>query len=114
MKKFLVSKKAVGKDSHLNVCFYCREKVGNSHKDECVLVVKTVKIQATIEYDIQVPASWDKHLIEFQRNDGSWCADNMIEELQEIADRKNSCLCNHVKFKCISDEGKPRLNENRN
>lgn len=63
---------------------------------------KPAKVRATIEYTVQVPASWDKHMVEFHRNDGTWCADNMVAELQELIDEeRDTCLCDSVKFECI-------------
>ena len=74
-------------------CFYCNQKVGTPHKEDCVCVYKKVKIKYTYEIEIEVPFDWDKEQIEFHRNEGSWCADNSIRELEEIAEQENSCLC---------------------
>lgn len=91
-------------------CFYCHEAVGAEHKADCVCVVKRVKIRATIEYEVTAPSDWDKHMVEFQRNDGSWCANNMLHELEAL--KGNGCLCNHVKFEYLGDvEGAPVVEE---
>ena len=79
-------------------CFYCQSAIGGTHKNDCVLVKKTVKIHAT--YEITVPADWDEKMIEFHRNDGSWCVDNMFDELEEL--KGDECLCCHVQFKCFN------------
>lgn len=81
-------------------CIFCRQKVGSEHLADCVCVTKRVKLRVTIEYEVDVPHHWDKNLIEFQRNDGSWCVDNMLEELAEIAEAEG-CLCGRVNFKFL-------------
>lgn len=62
--------------------------------------MKTAKVRMVVEYDVWVPDSWDKHDVEFHRNEGSWCADNAIEELQGLSGAK--CLCSRAKFECLS------------
>ncbi len=84
-------------------CFYCGEALGEEHKDTCVIRSRTVVIRATIEYAISVPENWDTQLIEFQRNDGSWCADNFISELEELRDRKTEDLGGGMKIGCVCE-----------
>lgn len=61
---------------------------------------KTVLIKATISYNIEVPIEWDNDMIEFHRNESSWCASSMIEELTKL-DTKKDCLCGKVVFEVI-------------
>jgi len=82
-------------------CFYCRQKIGANHNHDCVAVHKMVKVRAVIEYEVEVPASWDKESIEFQRNEGSWCSDNMINEIEAL----DGCLCNYTDFEYLEDVG---------
>lgn len=85
-------------------CFYCHSKVGEPHKFDCVTVVKRVKMRATIEYETNVPVSWDKAITEFYYNDGHWCANNIVNELQCYIDYLNengSCLCSQCKIEVI-------------
>jgi hypothetical protein len=109
--KFRVTEKATRpvqepKDS----CFYCHEPIGEFHKDDCVLVNKKVKVMAIVEYEIEVPNSWDKQQIEFSRNLGSWCADNMLDELYTLS-QEEGCLCDFVTFKYLEDVGTEFLDE---
>lgn len=53
-------------------CFYCHQKVGTPHREECVCVNKKVKVRAMIEYEVEVPFFWSKEDIEFHRNESSW------------------------------------------
>lgn len=99
---FKVTAKAMRPASKAKQCFYCQEPVGGEHEDNCVLILKRVKVSLTIEYEVSVPGHWDRHAIEFQRNDGSWCADNLIEELREFAEEKG-CLCPHAHFEFVED-----------
>ena len=78
-------------------CFYCRSPVGQ-HTDECVCVERSVVIKATIEYVVKVPRSWDVDLIEFQRNESSWCADNDLEDLAALV-AGDRCACSSMSFK---------------
>jgi len=92
-------------------CFYCKQPVGDCHKPDCVLIRKTVKIRAIIEYEVGVPHSWAKPDIEYHRNDGSWCAKNMLDELKLLNPEGEGCLCDYVSFECLSDTGQPKLDE---
>jgi len=110
MKKYKVTKKAMRPASSARKCFYCHQPIGKTHKPDCVLVRKRVKVKAIIDYEIEVPHSWDKELIEFARNEGSWCSTNMIDELKEM-DKKNGCLCHCTEFECIDETGPSYLDE---
>ena len=71
-------------------CFYCHQKVGTPHKNDCVILNRKVKVRYTFEIEIEQPHSWDKQQIERHRNNGSWCADNAVSELDNYP---GSCLC---------------------
>jgi hypothetical protein len=53
---------------------------------------RTVIVEYKIEVLLEVPEDWDKDMIEFHRNEGSWCASNIIEELRRL-DERAGCLC---------------------
>lgn len=108
---FLVTAKASTRRPAEPRCFYCEQPIGTEHKDDCVFVSKRVKLRLTVEYEVRVPAHWDKNLIEFSRNDGSWCASNLVDELQDIAEREG-CLCNTgAEFEYLADASEPYLEE---
>jgi hypothetical protein len=91
-------------------CFYCRVPVGGMHQPDCVLVCKNVTVHVTLKYEIQVPHAWDEDMVEFHRNESSWCKDNMLDEL----DRLEGCLCQHpVEFHCPDASGEAYLSEDR-
>jgi hypothetical protein len=110
MSDFTVTEKAMRPAATLRACFYCAEPVGGQHKASCVLVSKRVKVRATIEYEIEVPASFGQAAIEFQRNDGTWCADNMIRELEALKEA-DGCLCPRTIFTYLGDASEPFLSE---
>ena len=91
-------------------CFYCGNEIGQMHNTGCVIMSKKVKVRFTIEYDIEVPIDWKKDLIEFSRNEGSWCVDNMVAELEQLAkkaEEEDGCLCHpkyNAHFEYIEDE----------
>lgn len=105
---FIVTEKAQRPAKMDGTCFYCGVKIRGTHKPDCVLIKKNVRIRLTVEYDVSVPAFWDENQIEFHRNDGSWCADNCLDELRSL----DGCLCNHAHFEHIADtKDKPYLSE---
>lgn len=89
---FIVTEKAMRPASDKRQCFYCQQTIGEPHKADCVLITKRVKLRTVIEYEDEVPADWDREMIEFHRNDSSWCADNLLKKLENISE-KNGCLC---------------------
>ncbi len=94
-------------------CFYCKQMIGSAHKAECVLVKKKVVVRLIMEYEVSVPADWAPDQIEFHRNESSWCADNLVDELAALAESQdgNGCLCGCAKFAFVRDNGAPYLSE---
>lgn len=112
--KYLVTEKAMRPASDERQCFYCQQAVGLFHKPDCVLISKVVTISMHVEYPIVVPADWKAENVEFHRNEGSWCSDNAIGELERFSEA-HGCLCQtHIAFKYIRDENEPFLNESGN
>lgn len=83
-------------------CFYCGELKGAVHKEGCVIRSRTVLVKATIEYLIEIPEDWDTDQIEFHRNEGNWCSNNLINELQSLED-KGVDFCNHSYFEFVRE-----------
>lgn len=109
--QFIVTEKAQRPaDPNSGKCFYCRQPIGAPHKADCVLINKKVKVRMIVEYEVEVPADWDKQQIEFHRNDGSWCSDNALYELGKLSEQ-NGCLCSVMEFECLNDQGEPYLDE---
>jgi hypothetical protein len=109
---FIVTKKAErpASISH-GICFYCGRPIGTEHLSGCVLIKKKVLVRTTITYEIEVPSEWTSEDIEFHRNEGSWCCNNMIGELEEIIKEDDICLCPITKSEYIRDTSKPYLDE---
>ena len=53
---------------------------------------KTHNIEIKIILPMDFPNDWDKEMIDFHLNESSWCCNNLIELLQEYAE-KNECIC---------------------
>lgn len=66
-----------------------------------------VRIRMIVEYPISVPRSWDVHMIEFHRNDSSWCSDNALSELNDLIKNGDHCLCAYTSFRYIEEENDP-------
>ncbi|MNL59940.1 hypothetical protein D3C87_1837090 [compost metagenome] len=75
------------------------------------MIVKQVRVRMTVEYDVTVPADWDSNMVEFHRNESSWCKDNAIEELRALADGEKGCLCRHAEFDFVAEVSGHSLEE---
>ncbi len=82
-------------------CFYCKGLLGKEHDSDCVCLKKAVKLKVSIEIVVEVPRSWDQEMIEFHRNDSSWCANNFIDEMQRQAEA--GCACSFTSFELIGE-----------
>lgn len=84
-------------------CFYCHAKVGEQHKENCVIRSRTVNVDFTIHMVIDVPESWDEEQINFHYNDGSWCASNLLSMLKYRDEVTDHCLCGIVDAKYMGE-----------
>ena len=85
-----------------DVCFYCGQPT--RHALDCVVPGTRVKVRLTLTFDKIVPHSWDQEQIEFFLNDGSWCASNILSDLEKLRDVKG-CLCAAgVDIRCLRPE----------
>ena len=107
---FKVTKEAMRPASSKTECFYCHNSVGKNHSPGCVLIEKKAKVRMIVEYEIDIPAHWDKSNVEFQRNKGSWCCDNAIEELEKVSKDKG-CICLQTTFEFLGSDDKTFLSE---
>lgn len=108
--QFLVTEKTQCPAGKIGHCCYCQQEIGTPHKDDCVCIKKKVRVRLTIEYEVEVPSFWDKENIEFHRNGSSWCASNLLEELEKI-EKEQGCLCPVAEFEYLSDGEGPFLKE---
>ena len=109
---FAVTEKAMRPASDKRQCFYCRQLIGGNHKHDCILINKKVKVRLTVEYEVEVPNYWGKENIEFHRNDGVWCSDNAISELDKFfAGDDAPCMCSASEFEYLGGDTVPFLNE---
>jgi hypothetical protein len=71
-------------------CFYCHRKVGEVHKETCVMLHQEVECELMLHNDARdkfvfraiEPASWTQHDIEFFFNESSSCLDNVIRRIR--------------------------------
>lgn len=112
ISEFVVTEKAMRPASPERRCFYCHQAIGDFHKDGCVLISKWVTVKATITMDIEVPSWWDKHDVEFHRNEGTWCGSNMTGDIERYQDYKQKlCICDEVEYEYIKDNSERFLME---
>ncbi len=101
-KSWKVTNFAVRPAGKLDECFYCNEKLGNEHKSDCVIRRKTVAVDVTFRMVRVVPDYWLKEQIEYQLNNGRFCMDNILDELNDLSERLG-CLCEVAKSEFIRD-----------
>jgi hypothetical protein len=73
-------------------CFHCEVPIGGEHAAECPHRTKQVMIAATFTIPWTVPEHWDRQLIEFRLNESTFCADNLLDDLRQLAGQ-HGCLC---------------------
>jgi hypothetical protein len=71
-------------------CFYCRQKVGQRHGFECVIVTHRIETRVTATlpdgeklvgtWHTDEPHFWDEDQCNFHKNESSWCASNFLDE----------------------------------
>ncbi len=83
-------------------CFYCGELIGEQHSENCVIKSRTVIVDFTFRTVLSVPESWDEEQIRFHYNDGTWCADNILSELNERSSEMR-CNCDICEAKYIRE-----------
>ncbi|WP_143322725.1 hypothetical protein [Clostridium sp. HBUAS56010] len=84
-------------------CFYCGRLLGEQHKDDCVIKSKTVVVDFTVRTVLSVPESWDENQINYHYNDGTWCADNLLNELDNRNNMTQRCLCDITSAKFVKE-----------
>lgn len=67
---------------------------------------KKVLLKATITLEAEVPDDWNEEMINFHFNESSWCADNLINMLNNTIkklDDKEDCLCRYTEIEYLRD-----------
>jgi len=127
MSDFVVTEKAMRPASDERRCFYCHQPIGGVHDDDCVLVCRKVYVRMEVIYPVEVPAFWDKDMVEFHRNESSWCKSNAVDELHELfcqppirslrdmlENPDAQCMCGSATFEYVEDvDGEVYLKEDR-
>jgi hypothetical protein len=108
--QYKVTEKSMRPASSEKCCFFCLQKIDDFHLKDCVLINKKVLVRMVVEYEIEMPAHWDKEKIEYNRNKGGWCSDNALEELERLSAEKG-CLCKVMRFEYLKDASEPYLKE---
>ncbi|WP_099467829.1 hypothetical protein [Konateibacter massiliensis] len=101
-EKWLVTESSTRPAGKPDRCFYCGQLIGEQHKEDCVIRSKTVVVDFTFRTVLSVPECWDEEQICLHYNDGSWCADNILSELDGRSE-KMGCNCDIYKAKFIRD-----------
>lgn len=83
---------------HPDECFYCQQPIGSQHKPDCVLRERTVVVRLTVEYPIRIPEFWTTEDLEFHRNEGTWCSNNLVDDIEKLR-----CVCGQSEFKYVRE-----------
>lgn len=116
--------------ARLGECFYCYQKVGDFHKDDCVLInvkflydVKDMSGFKFAEWITNDPYVWDYDQRYFHKNEGTWCTSNLFDQgmllvidqeiynsiMGSIPDDEldSKCICNDVRVYPVKSIGEP-------
>lgn len=100
-------------NKRIDCCFYCGQIVGEEHKADCVCRLKVVMVEVSMTIPRVVPADWDESMVNFHLNESSWCADNIINDLNRYINAKNQgapCMCGTFCGKLLRDATEEDLN----
>lgn len=61
---------------------------------------QNITIRITIDLPMDFPVSWDNDMIEWHLNEGTYCLDNLIDELSDYSE-ENGRICQIAKCKVI-------------
>lgn len=106
---FIVTEKAMRPASTQRRCFYCQQPIGETHKDDCVLIRKHVMVKITITHDVVVAAEMTKDDIEFYFNESGYCVSNLLDKLVESD--KQGCLCGVTDVEHVGQDSPAFLDE---
>ena len=107
-------------------CFYCKNKVGQPHSLDCVVVTKRIEMRVRAQllggnivtglWQFEEPYAWDVGMSESHKNKSTWCAGNFLRErytgnvrwdtgnpwpdLIAICSARG-CLCSRVSFEFV-------------
>jgi hypothetical protein len=54
---------------------------------------KFVIVRETFELMVSVPADWDGDMVNFHRNESSWCSSNVAAEIEEQQEEGRCNVC---------------------
>lgn len=69
-------------------CFYCGRAVGQTHREDCVIRDRTIVCRLSFEYTVRIPEDWTPERFEEHRNEGTWCMNNAMHELDGVLRRR--------------------------
>ena len=76
-------------------CVYCERNVGDEHAEDCVTLMREVRVRLSIEIIRSVPETWTAAEIDDEMNRGSYSGNLMTELEAHVAalTRDGGCLC---------------------
>ena len=67
---------------------------------------QTRAIKIEIHLPMSFPDDWDDDMIRFHLNESSWCADNIIDMLENYSG-EHGCICGICKFNLVPPNEEP-------
>lgn len=85
-------------------CLYCKQPVPNHTKD-CVVPLRTVVVELTIQMVVTMPQCFDERMINFSMNESSQCASRYIDQLKEESDQEEGIchICSRKEMKYLRE-----------
>lgn len=84
-------------------CFYCHATIGEQHNKGCVCRDRSIVVRFSVDVVMVEPEDFDADRINFMYNDGTWCADNLIQILQGLQVSIGGCLCGYTKAEYLRE-----------
>lgn len=104
MAQFLVTEAAMRPAGNgARRCFYCHSAIGSPHKEDCVTIRREWRVRVTFEIDLDMPASWDREMVDFHLHESSWCASNIANEIERLDAKNKPCLCRTFSAELVAE-----------
>lgn len=72
-------------------CFYCNARVGEMHKEGCVILSRSVVIRVEVDVVVEVPEDWSEDIIDYHYNERCRCQSTLLSDIGCWAESRAGC-----------------------